>query len=304
MTIYAGSEMMGNYFSAAYFSVLLTFITLPIATVLFPAFSKLNAETEPELVKTVFASSVKYTSILLVPATMALIALSTPLLGTLFPEGGILNSLFVPTAALKFPYAPQFLALSTLVYLFVLLGSITLGTFQTGIGKTNQVMKQGIVSLIVGLPLAWFMVGYFSSIGGASFAIIGGILGTLIATIPTMAWGLYWCWKNYKVKADFGVSAKIFVASLIASGITYLFVAFVILPYVFLLVGGFAIFLIVYLIAAPLLGGINATDIENFKSMFSSLGFISKILAIPLVFMKKMCKSDNSQKVLAIPSDS
>jgi stage V sporulation protein B len=86
MTIYAGSEMMGNYFSAAYFSVLLTFISLPISTVLFPTFSKINAEREPGLVKMVFASSFKYTPILLVPATIALISLSTPLIGTLFPK--------------------------------------------------------------------------------------------------------------------------------------------------------------------------------------------------------------------------
>ena len=51
--------MMGNYFSAAYFSVLLTFISLPISTALFPTFSKINAEREPGLAKMVFASSVK-----------------------------------------------------------------------------------------------------------------------------------------------------------------------------------------------------------------------------------------------------
>ena len=108
MTIYAGSEMMGNYFSATYFSILLTFISLPISTVLFPTFSKLNAEREPGLVRMVFASSVKYTSILLVPATMALIALSTPLIGTLFPKNGIFSSLFVATSPLKFPNAQCF----------------------------------------------------------------------------------------------------------------------------------------------------------------------------------------------------
>ena len=153
MTIYAGSEMMGNYFSAAYFSVLLTFISLPIATVLFPTFSKINAEQEPGLAKMVFASSVKYTSILLVPATMALIALSTPLIGTLFPKNGIFSSLFIATSPLKFPYAPMFLAILAVINLLVLFGNISIGTFQTGIGKTSQIMKQGLVSLVIGLPL-------------------------------------------------------------------------------------------------------------------------------------------------------
>jgi O-antigen/teichoic acid export membrane protein len=85
----------------------------------------------------------------------------------------------------------MFLMISAVINLLVLFGNISVGTFQTGIGKTNQIMKQGLVSLVIGLPLAWFMVPYFSSIGGASFAVVGGILGTLIAAIPSTAWGLY-----------------------------------------------------------------------------------------------------------------
>jgi hypothetical protein len=145
------------------------------------------------------------------------------------------------------------------------------------------------------------MVPYFSSIGSASFAVVGGILGTLIVVIPSTAWGLYWCWKHYRVKADFGVSAKIFIASSLASVTSYLFVAFTVLPYVMLLVGGFIIFMVVYLVAAPLLGAINSTDIENFKSIFSSLGFISRIFRIPLILMEKMCsysgKKDSQQPI-------
>ena len=87
--------------------------------------------------------------------------------------------------------------ISAVINLPVLFGNISVGTFQTGIGKTNQIMKQGLVSLVIGLPIDWFMVPYFSSIGGASFAVVGGILSTLIAAIPSTAWGLYWCWNNY-----------------------------------------------------------------------------------------------------------
>jgi hypothetical protein len=48
--------------------------------------------------------------------------------------------------------------------------------------------------------------------------------------------------------------------------------------------------MLVYLVAAPLLGAINSTDIENFKSMFSSLGFIARIFRIPLLLMEKICQ--------------
>ncbi len=295
MAVYAGAAMMGNYYAAAYFSVLLTFISIPIATALFPAFSKLNTEKEPELVKTVFASSVKYTSMLLVPATMILITLSTPLINFLFPKDGIFNSLFVANAAPKFPYAPLFLAIASIINLLVLFGNISIGTFQTGIGKTNQIMKQSIASLAVGLPLAYLLVAYCNSIGGPTLAVIGGILGTLISTLPALIWGLHWSWKNYKVKIDFGISAKIFSASAIASIVTYLFIGFLHLPYLIILLSGFVVFAFVYLAAAPLIGAVNQTDIDNFKNMFSSLGIIAKILNVPLLFMGKMCKVKKSE---------
>ena len=80
------NTIYGNYLTAANFSVLLTFLTTPIVTVLFPAFSKLNPEKEIDLIKGVFASSIKYASILLVPATMVLMSLSGPIIGTLYGE--------------------------------------------------------------------------------------------------------------------------------------------------------------------------------------------------------------------------
>ncbi|MCL4430104.1 MAG: oligosaccharide flippase family protein, partial [Chloroflexi bacterium] len=64
--------MMGNYFAAANFSVLLTFVSFPIATALFPVFSKLDPQSEPKLVQTVFASSIKYTALSVYISIMSL----------------------------------------------------------------------------------------------------------------------------------------------------------------------------------------------------------------------------------------
>ena len=312
MAIYAGQGdllaghpsgwMMGNYYAATYFSVLLTFISFPIATALFPVFAKLNPQKELELVKRVFATSVKYTAFLLVPATLALITLATPLINTIFPSSGsIVQSFYVVSAGSKYPYGALFLAFSSLVNLLVLVGNISLGTFQTGIGKTKQVMKQSILSLAIGLPLAFFLVAYFYLIGGASFAVIGGLVGALIATIPNVAWGLYWSWKNYRVKADFNISAKILISSALASVSAFLFISLSTLkiPSGIILLGSFVVFLVVYLTAAPLLGAVNRMDIENFRTMFSSLGIVSKFLNLPLFFMNKMCKGKTEEKTLS-----
>src|ERR1035437_7004368 len=60
MASYVSEVMIGNYKIASNFTLLLGFLTGPITTVLFPAFSKLDPRKESNLLKTVFASSVKY----------------------------------------------------------------------------------------------------------------------------------------------------------------------------------------------------------------------------------------------------
>lgn len=299
MALYAGTVIMGNYYVSAYFVVLLTFISTPVSYALFPTFSKLNPEKDPELVKTVFSSAVKYTSMLMAPATLLLVTLSTPLINTIFPKAGFFHSLFIVDAAPKYPYASLFLSLAVLVNLLILVGNVTVSSFQNGIKKTRQVMKQSLVSLVVGFLLAYFFVGYLTSIGGPSYAVVAGIIGTLVATIPSLAWALYWSWRNYKVKPDFQISAKLLAASGFAAVLAYLFIVMFRLPYLLTLVGGFAVFSVAYLSAAPLIGAINQTDIQNLKAMMSGLGLISKIIALPLLFMQKLCqpKKSNLEKI-------
>lgn len=297
MAAYAGAYMMGNYYAASYFSVLLSFISLPVATALFPVFAKLNTKDEPELVKSVFATSVKYTAFLLVPATFAIITLSAPLINTIFPQVGysFLQSFFIVIPESKFPYGPLFLAFASLTNLLVLVGNVSLGTFQVGIGKTNQVMKQSLLSLLIGLPLAYLLVAYFYSIGGPSLAVIGGLIGALIATIPSVTWAFYWSYKNYRVKANFSSSARILFSSLLAAASVFLLISFFSLriPFGIILIGGFVVFMMVYLAAAPLLGAVDSADIDNFRTMFSGLGIVAKILRYPLWFMEKLCKKRN-----------
>jgi len=56
IAIYCTDIMIGNYQVALGFAALITFFSTPIATVLFPAFSKLNAQKETETLRNVFSS--------------------------------------------------------------------------------------------------------------------------------------------------------------------------------------------------------------------------------------------------------
>ena len=265
---YADNAMIGNYGIATNFAILLTFFTIPISTVLFPAFSKLNVREDHPLLKTVFSSSVKYTALLLVPATLAIMVLSKQLIGTIYGE--------------KWLYASFFLTLYAANSLFTIFGSLSNGSALIGLGETKILLKLNAITIPIGIPLAFLMI--------PTFGILGAIVVNIVAALPTMFIGLYWTWKNYGLKADFKSSAKIFLSSTIAAAITYLFLNIFNAAAWIMFSIGIILFLAVYLTAAPLIGAINQMDINNLRAMFSNLGIVSKLLEIPLTLAEKPLK--------------
>jgi O-antigen/teichoic acid export membrane protein len=235
---------------------------------LFPAFSKINPQEERELLQTVFTSSVKYTAILLVPATTAVMVLSKPMIGTLFGE--------------KWAHAPFFLTLYVINYLFTIFGNLSLGSLLTGLGKTKIQMKLSLITLIVGVPLSLLLI--------PAMGIVGLIITSITAGIPSMCLGLHWMWKSYKAKADIKSSIKILIASSIAATAAFIIINLLkCADWIELTVGGFT-FIAMYLTMAPTIGAINQADISNLKTMFSGLGVTSKLLNIPLATMEKLSK--------------
>jgi len=258
--------IIGNYQAAVNFSVLLTFFTVPIGTVLFPAFAKLDPQNDRELLRTVFTSSVKFTSILLVPATIAMIILSGPMVSTLFGE--------------RYAFAPFFLSLSVIGNLSAALGSVSVGSFLVAIGETRRLMKQSALTLLIGVPLGFVLI--------PMFGVTGVILGSLFSGLPSMFWALYWIWKHYQTKADLISSAKILSASGLAAFIAYASVNIVSLAEWIRLTIGVTVFLAGYISIAPLIGAITKNDIASLRAMFSNLGIVSRVLNIPLIVVEKI----------------
>jgi len=263
------NTLYGNYATAFNFTVLLTFLTVPITTVLFPAFAKLDANNENELVRIVYSSSIKYTSLLLIPATMTMMVLSGPMIGTLYGE--------------KYVYGPFFLTISVIGNLLALVGNLSAGGLLVGLGETRMIMMQGIVTLIVGLPLGILLVSMFE--------ILGLIIAGIFAGLPSTFWGLYWIWKHYKAKPDLQSSGKILAASTIASLAAYLPTYFLDTTNWIKLTIGLTVAFVVYLLGAPLIGAVSSTDINNLRTMFSGLGVISKIINLPLAIAEQAARA-------------
>lgn len=111
-----------------------------------------------------------------------------------------------------------------------------------------------------------------------------------------MFWGLYWIWKHYRAKADFRSSAKILVASTIAALTAYLSTVILSTTNWIELIIGLIIFLTVYVFGAPIIGAVSQTDIITLRTMFSGLGFISKLINIPLTIAERIAKSSSGSK--------
>jgi O-antigen/teichoic acid export membrane protein len=266
MAIYCTDLLIGNYQVAVNFAVLITFFATPIATVLFPAFSKLNPLEEKEAVRNVFQFSVKYAALLVVPATAIIMALSQPVVSTIFGE--------------KYADAPLFLALYSIIYLYSAFGSLSLGNLLNGIGKTDVNLKLTIINFAVGLPLSLLLI--------PKLGIIGLIATTLIAGIPSLITGLWWIRKRLTVTVDWASSAKILLASAIAAAATYTVTSQLPTPDWAKLIIGTAVFLTICVTTTPLIGAINKTDVYNLREMLRELGPLSHIFDLPLNTIEKL----------------
>ncbi|MCK5593421.1 polysaccharide biosynthesis C-terminal domain-containing protein, partial [Candidatus Bathyarchaeota archaeon] len=248
---------------------LITFFATPISTVLFPAFSKLNPQKETDTLRNVFQFSVKYAALLVVPAAAALIALSQPAISTLFGE--------------KYTYAPLYLALIAISYLYTAFGNLSLGNLINGQGKTRFTLKLTLITSAIGLPLSLLLI--------PKFGIVGLITTTLTAGIPSLIIGLWWIRKHFTVTIDWTSSAKILITSTLAALIAHTIISQLTLPNWAKLIIGATAFLATYATTTPLIGAINKTDIQNLREMLNELGPISHLSKLPLDIIEKLARA-------------
>jgi fatty acid desaturase len=116
------------------------------------------------------------------------------------------------------------------------------------------------------------------------------IITSFSAGLPGLFFILYWLWKNYKIKLEFKSPLKIFISSLVAAIVTFVYLTFISAPAWLLLITGLALFLLVYLVAIPISGAVSQDDINNLRTMLLGMGWMSKILEIPLSFIERLLR--------------
>jgi stage V sporulation protein B len=257
---------LGNYQAALNFVVIVAFFTVPITTVLFPAFSKLREDKDKATLRAVFQTSVKYGALLTLPVTLMLMVLSEPVV--------------FAVVGTEYTEAPFYLSLYLITHLYAAIGNLSLFNFLNGQGKTRITLRMAIMTLFMGLLLGGTLI--------SQFGVVGVILANLLAGIPSLIYGLLWIRKNFNATIDLLSSTKIFLASVIATGATYLLLTQLNFSYWIELFTGGIFFLAVYLVMAPMIRAVDKTDITRLRGMLSGLGPFSYVFNIPLKIMEKL----------------
>ena len=107
---FADNVTIGNLDIATKFLSLVTLFTMPIAVTIYPTFSKFNFNLQPEVLKALYRSSIRYATLIVVPAAIIIAILAGPGISILFGT--------------RYEFAPMFLSLSLLPFLAVGLGSL------------------------------------------------------------------------------------------------------------------------------------------------------------------------------------
>ena len=267
MALYASNTEIGNFTAAFNLSTSIAIFIAPIATVLFPAFSKLRLDEEANIARGLFKRAVKYSTMVILPITIFVIVSSKEFTYTFYGSSYIL--------------APEYLELASLRYVIVGLGSVVLMSFFNGIGDTGKVFRMGVITAVSALILYPILI--------LTLHMTGLIIGIVISLALPIIYGLYKAYKEYNVSIEFNSILRIYVAGIFAGLITYAIKYYIELGRpIYELVTYGLIYLIIYLIILPYLRGITLDDIEILDKSFRNIKVVGLITHMLLTIERRL----------------
>lgn len=268
MGLYINPTEIGNYRAALNFNVFISFLTLPISTVLFPLFSKIDLKEKNRL-KNIYQNAVKYISLLTIPIVFGLILLSEPIVNIVYGTNYSLTA--------------KFLQLNCITFLPILYGAQVTGSVLLGQGKTKVIIKSSTLSLCIGVILGWYLIPRFG---------ISGLILTNILNQGVLIHNLYWIKKNLEFTFNYKISAKIFLSACIPFfTIYFLFTMIPLQGWTKILLAGGS-FILTYLYMILKTKTITLEDIKILKQILGSVGPLTPIFNIFLDFFEKYLTSN------------
>jgi O-antigen/teichoic acid export membrane protein len=254
---FASNVEIGNFSATWTFTTFMMILIYPITTAMFPMFAKMDPKNQRRDLARGFVYAVKYASLLMIPASVAVMVFSRNLIYLTYGGG--------------YTLAPQYLVLLAALYLLTAISYLVLGSFLNGVADTRTVLKMSVVTLAVYLPL------------GPALAWLWGPFGLLIAyilsNVTSTLYGLRQTSVKHDARPDLRASGRILLAALGAAaptlGLIQLDGAGV--GVVNLVVGGL-LYLSVYLTLTPILGAVEKQDILNLRTLLGGTRIVAVLM--------------------------
>jgi len=263
LTYYVSNVEIGSFQAAVNLASLLVIVVTPIATALFPAFSKLSLEDQE--LRRFFNLSVKYSSLLVIPTAMAVIFLSGELVNVTYGGGYRLTALYLPV------YASTFLLTG--------LGYGIIDSFFNGVGETRLTLRIYLVSLAVFIPLAPLLT--------AIYGVLGMITALLVSNLARTIYGLALARKRFRVYLSLQEQLRIYLSSALSS-LPILMLLSLRLGTLPNLVMGPALYLLTYLTLTPVLKAIDEQDLQNLKQIFRKVKFVQPMIKLAISYESRL----------------
>ncbi|MBT0159174.1 oligosaccharide flippase family protein [Candidatus Bathyarchaeota archaeon A05DMB-2] len=267
---FASNAEIGNFQVATLFETAMAVLSYPFIA-LFPAFSKLTNENGQ--LGQFFRRSVKYTAMLVIPATIAIAVLANDIIYVFYGS--------------DFTLAPTFVAFYILLNLFAGFGTSVLGYLFNGIGRTDVALKSALINFVVFLPASLILTFLFG---------VMGLIGSLfVCSFFTLTYSLAVTYKQVKTFPDLQSSARIYAASALSALALFGFLK--ISPFSSFpnLVLGCAIFFFLYLTLLPIIGVLTFTDLDLFKQLFLKIKGVRIALRLLISYETKILSFTRKQ---------
>jgi O-antigen/teichoic acid export membrane protein len=207
--------------------------------------------------------SVKYSSLLIMPTTISLIIFSEDFVRIFFGS--------------KYKLAPFYLSLLLLSYLPVSIGSLSIGSLLSSLGRTKIILIVSSLSYSIFLPLSYLL----SNIFGVTGIIMAQISSSLVSVSLYLLIS-----RNLRVSIDLKSSMKVCVASIVPAIPVIAVGHFLISPLRIILL---PLYFFLYISLIPLIL-LEQADLEFLREVLSQIKLIGRASELILSYERKLMK--------------
>jgi O-antigen/teichoic acid export membrane protein len=255
---------VGNYGVAQSGNNFVDYLAWPVSVVIFPMFSKVDPKKQNEGLKKLFHYSLKFSTLVILPAALTIFLLGKPLLTIMFGQ--------------EYEFAWNYLLLLSISWLTYGLGNVHLRKLLLAQGDTRFLTINDLITAAVNISLALVLVPLYG--------IFGLIITNLLAGWPSYVLKYRRAGQLYKIYFPTKELLRIYISTILTALATFPIIWLLKNDFLKLILGLISI-VAIYLISLILTRAITVDDIQILRGMIREF-YIYKFIKVVLDFMEKI----------------